>query len=257
MRDACPRPNAREGSANTECREVQPVSGLGVAQEDANSPTGPFAVRVLSVQCPSVVLMLIVAIAAALAAGVSALFAWRSAAHAKRSVAEATRSADAAETAAGAAMITAQADRAEDHRKRAPKLAVVVEELVEHDGDAVIYRVRNNGPADLDSVVVHRPVMGDVEGRIRYDVAATTRTGWDSTAEIGPILVAEYGRFTLALGHGATLPEFVVKIISRAGDDEPWVTTETLAHPRRDPPPPPPQALPPSPLEPSAYDLEF
>jgi hypothetical protein len=193
--------------------------------------------------------MFVLTMLATLAAGLGAVFAWRSAAHAKGSVAEAKRSADAAEQAAGAAMITAQADKAEDHRQRTPKLGINVEAMAEHDGDSVIYRVRNNGSADLDSVVVHRPVMGDVEGRIRYDVAATTRTGWQDTAEIGPIPVAEYGRFTLALGHNATLPEFVVKIVCRAGAEEPWVITETLANPRKNPPPPKPIAVIASPLD--------
>lgn len=73
------------------------------------------------------------------------------------------RSADAAEMSTGAAAATAEADRAEDHRRRTPRLVVAVEAKTEHDGTNVIYCVSNEGPADLDSVVVNRPILGDVE----------------------------------------------------------------------------------------------
>jgi len=176
-----------------------------------------------------------VAVVSAVVAVLSLRHSKRSADAAQASLAEAKRSADAAEKSAGAATITAEADRAEDHRRRQPQLLVAVEALAEHDGTAVIYRVTNEGPTDLASVVVHEPILGEVEGRIRHPVA---RTGMDygATAEIGPIPCGTYGRFTLSLGSGGVLPEFRVKIVSRAGSEE-WREVVLLDRPRRPPPP--------------------
>lgn len=112
----------------------------------------------------------------------------------------AKRSGDAAEHSAAAAQVSADAAAAEDRRARTPNLVVFVEELVPHDGTDVIYRVRNDGPEDLDSVTVLRSVLGPVEANIRHEVAATSRSGYGDEAEIGPIPVAQYARFTLSLG---------------------------------------------------------
>ncbi|WP_155859341.1 hypothetical protein [Cellulomonas sp. KRMCY2] len=186
-------------------------------------------------------LMLALTIIATAVAVISAVVAVRALGHARRSadaaetsLAEARRSADAAEKSAGAAAVTAEADRAEDQRQRHPRLAVAVERLVPHDGPDAIYRVTNEGPTDLDSVVVYEPILGEVEGRIRHPVA---RTGLDygRTAEVGPIPMGAYGRFTLSLGAGAGLPQFRVKIVSRAGQEE-WSDVVLLDHPREQPP---------------------
>ena len=109
-------------------------------------------------------------------------------------------------------------------------MTVAVERLVPRDGRDAIYRVTNEGPVDLDSVVVYEPVLGEVEGRIRHPVA---RTGSDysRTAEVGPIPMGTYGRFTLSLGVGVELPQFRVKIVSRAGEEE-WAELVLLDPPR-------------------------
>jgi len=44
-----------------------------------------------------------------------------------------------------------------------------------------------------------------------------------------------YGRFTLSLGSKAALPEFRVKVVSRAGDEK-WVRVVLFDYPRRPPP---------------------
>lgn len=182
---------------------------------------------------------IIATVVAAISAVVASLALWqakRSADAANESLAEAKRSADAAEESASAAAITAEADRAENHRKRTPRLAVTVDALAEHDGTDVIYRVTNEGPADLDSVVVYRPVLGEVEGRINHPVARIGAVYGDE-AEIGPIAMGTYGRFTLSLGVRADLPEFRVKIVSKVGKEE-WPSVVLLDQPRKPPPPP-------------------
>jgi hypothetical protein len=190
--------------------------------------------------------MLTVAIIATAAAALSGWAAWRSAAHAKATVeeakrsadaaeaslAEARRSADAAERAAGAAMVTAEADQAADHRAREPRLIVTVENMVEHDASEAIFRVLNNGPVDLESVIVHRPILGEVEGRVRHQVAHTGVTDYASWANLGPIAVTEYERFTLSLGIRDELPEFRIRMVCSAGDES-WPLTFLLDHPRK------------------------
>lgn len=198
--------------------------------------------------------MLVLTVIATMVAAVSAVLAVlalreakRSANAAEDSLAEAKRSADAAEKSAGAAAVTAEADHAEDHRRRTPRLVMTIDAKAEHDGTEVIYRVTNEGPADLDSVVVHRPLLGDVEGRIVHPVA---RTGaeYSDAAEIGPIAMGTYGRFTLRLGSGVVLPEFRVKIVSIAGDES-WSSVARLDEPRKPPPPAKPVAVSASPLD--------
>lgn len=180
--------------------------------------------------------MLALTIVATVVAAVSAVIAAFALKHAKDSAADAKRSADAAETSAGAATITAAADRAADLRAREPQLIVTVDAMVPHDGQDAIYRVLNEGPQNLDSVVVHRPVLGEVEGRIVHQVAHTGGTGYQDQAPLGAIPVTEYQRFTLNLGVREDLPEFRVKIVCRSGDDA-WTVTRVLDNPRRGRPP--------------------
>lgn len=183
----------------------------------------------------SMLALTIVATAVAVLSAATAVLAVR---HAKRSadaseksVAEAKRSADAAEKSAGAAAITAEADRAEDHRQRRPRLLVAVEPFVAPDGTQAIYRVTNRGTTDIDSVVVHQPIIGEVEGQIIHPVAATGEGDYGETAELGPIVMGSYRRFTLSLGSRAALPEFSVKVVSCVGNEE-WAEVVELEAPR-------------------------
>lgn len=136
----------------------------------------------------------------------------------EKSVAEAKRAADAAERSAGAAVSTAEAARAQDRRARRPRLRVVIDQLAPHDGVSVIFRIIHDGPADLESVVVHQPASSELDGRIVHPVA---RIGgeWATTAEVGPIEMGAHARFILSLGSSPTLPPFAVKIVSRIGDE--------------------------------------
>jgi len=163
-------------------------------------------------------------------AGRSVVQARRSADAAEQSVSEAKRAADAAERSAGAATITAEADRAQEHRARQPRLRVVVDQLAAHDGPSVIYRVHNDGPANLESVVVNQPVPSEADGRIHHEVAPIGGS-WSSEAEIGPIGMGAHARFTLSLGHAPNLPAFAVRIDCRAGVED-WSEVIHLDEPR-------------------------
>jgi NAD-specific glutamate dehydrogenase len=106
----------------------------------------------------------------------SVIEARRSADAAEASVREAGRSAAAAEAAARSSAVSADADRAADHRARAPRLDLALESPAEHDGTDAIYRVRNQGPTSLDSIVVHRPLTQHDVGRVVHPVAAVGDT---------------------------------------------------------------------------------
>lgn len=222
----------------------------------------------MSAWWPTVILMLVLTIIATVLAAISIVVAWRSSVHANRSATEARRSADAAEasvaearraaaaaeSSASAAGISAEADAAADHRARTPQLAVTVDTLAAHDGTSVIYRVRNDGPVDLDSVTVHRPIVGVVEGGIVHPVAPVGDDFAD-VAEIGPIPITAYERFVLSLGSNETLPDFRVRIVCTAGDES-WPGSFALDPPRRSRPVDP-EPLGNSTTEPSIVDMEF
>lgn len=149
------------------------------------------------------------AIAALVVAALSALFAYR-----------ATRAANRSAAAA----------EATDRRDRTPKLAMLLSAPAPAPGDRVIYTVRNDGPQDLDHVVVHRPRPTD---RITYPIAVTGGGGgWaDDEIDLGPVALGGTARFTLCCGAGEDLPELRVRIECRAGRDQ-WAVVQVLPTPR-------------------------
>ena len=158
-------------------------------------------------------------IAGLMLSGVATLIALAGILVAVRARADSRRSADAAEAA--------------ELRASRPRLRVEPEGTVQRDATDVIYRVRNMEGPDLTSVVVERPAVDPADGGVTYPVAATGRPGgYGDSAEIGPIPLTHYGRFTFCLGSGATLPEFIVKITCRDRDGRTWVISETLETPR-------------------------
>lgn len=151
-------------------------------------------------------------------AGVLAVVALVSAGVAWRARGDSNRSATAAEAA--------------EHRASRPRLIIEPEGDVPRDATDVIYRVHNSDGPDLALVVVHRPAVAPVDRGVVYPVAATGRSDYADSAEIGPIPLAQYGRFTLKIGSGDQLPDFRVKITCRAADGPPWEISETLLTPR-------------------------
>ena len=120
------------------------------------------------------------------------------------------------------------AQEAADRRARSPRL--VVSPLPADEGaTSVIYALRNDGPQDLDAIVIYRPRPND---DITYPIA---RTGHDWVADevdLGPLAMTQEARFTLGVGVAASLPTFQVRIECRAGRDT-WDLPETLEPPRR------------------------
>ena len=147
--------------------------------------------------------------------------------HSKRSASAAQRSADAADRSALSADRSASVAEAEDRRARTPRFALLLDQP--GSGDRMIYRVRNDGPQDLESVVVHRPRP---PGGIEYHVAVTGKsTGWVDEADLGPIALGQEARFTLGCGFDPVLSEFRVRVECRAGNDE-WTRLLVLPPPR-------------------------
>lgn len=166
---------------------------------------------------------------AILALIVSVVGAW----YAKKSADSSKLSAEAATESAEAAKQSAAADLAEDHRARTPDIKIKVEKKTSHTGTSAIYVVRNDGPQDLDSVVVHRPRPAN---GITYGIAVTGATDFQDEADLGPLPLAQEARFTLSFGSAPKLPEFRVRIVCRRGDEE-WHLTQLLGKGRKAPPP--------------------
>ena len=167
-----------------------------------------------------------IGIAALLVSVVSAVFtflAWwssnRSAAASERSAAAADRSAAAAESS--------------DRREREPILSISLDHPVPAPADLVIYRVRNDGPQDLASVVIYRPQPPD---RITYPLAVTGDTaGWAANEiALGPLAVTREAKFTFCCGSAVELPEFRVRIECKSGPDT-WTLSRVLPPPRGEP----------------------
>ena len=140
---------------------------------------------------------------------------------------EAARSADAAHR-------SAVVDEAADHRERQPVLDITLTSSAPFPADLAIYRVRNDGVQDLDSVIVHRPRPPN---QIVYQVAVTGGSGdLQDEIDLGPIVITQGASFTLGCGANEELPEFRVRIEVRAGT-EVWTLNELLPNPRGEPEP--------------------
>ena len=85
--------------------------------------------------------------AALVVAVVAAFYARNAAVAANRAAAAAHRSADVAELT--------------ERRDRTPQLAILLDNPVPAPADRVIYRVRNDGPQDLDALTIYRPRPAD------------------------------------------------------------------------------------------------
>jgi hypothetical protein len=164
----------------------------------------------------------------AVALGIAALIvALVSAGAAVRSIRHARRSAVAADEAAKAAKRSAEMAEAADRRARTPHLTILLDQPGQ--GDRMIYRIRNDGPQDLDDMVVHHPQPPD---GIKYEITRTgDMRGWQDRAELGPIAMTQEGRITLSCGAAEELPEFRVRVVSHCGTDT-WETVYVLPSPR-------------------------
>ncbi len=133
-----------------------------------------------------------------------------------------------ARVSARAGARSAAAAVASDHRVRTPNLAILHDDPTPAPGDRVIYRVRNDGPQDLEELVVYRPRPPD---RIKYPIAVTGGDWADDEVGLGPLALTQEVRFTLCCGSAQDPPDFRVRIMCRAGDDE-WEFGALLPNPR-------------------------
>ena len=146
-----------------------------------------------------------------------------------RALHESGRAAKAAERAAEASERAADSAEATDRRNREPQLTIMLSDPVAAPGDRAIYRVRNDGPQDLDSILIYPPTTTD---RITYPIAITGAGGWQTEPiELGPLALTHENRLTLCCGTANVLPEFHVRIEGRAGNDR-WDLSRPLTNPR-------------------------
>ena len=160
---------------------------------------------------------LIVSIIAAIAAVLGFWATWRSAKAAKDSAEQARRSADAAD--------------ATERRERRPSLTISRSSTAGYLDDRVLYRIRNDGPQDLDRITIYRPRPPD---GVKYPLAVTSDPGgWvDDEIEVGPLRLTQEAQFSLCCGAGVALPDFLVRIECESGEDS-WTLTSALPHPRK------------------------
>lgn len=112
---------------------------------------------------------------------------------------------------------------------RTPKLAVWLDHPAPSGTNRVIFRVRNDGPTGLDSVVVYRPRTTD---KITYPIAHTGRSGgWENDEVHVGLALDEQTAVTLCRGSADALPEYRCRVKCRSGDDT-WTVVVPLPTPR-------------------------
>ena len=131
--------------------------------------------------------------------------------------------------ARGDAARSARASEAADHRARVPQLDILLSQSAPAPNDRVIYRVQNNGPQNLDDLIVHRPRPSD---RQTYPIAITGGGSWAvDEIHLGAVALTQEVRFTLCCGAAEDLPEFRVRIDCLSGGDS-WTIAHLLPPPR-------------------------
>lgn len=125
---------------------------------------------------------------------------------------------------------SAKAAEAADRRARMPQLRFFLDHPVDAPIENVIYRVRNEGPQDLDRITVFRPKP---PGGITYPVAVTgDGAGYaEDEIQLGSLALTKEARFTFCCGAAEDLPEFLVRVECAAGNDE-WTLSLALPSPR-------------------------
>ena len=87
---------------------------------------------------------------------------------------------------------------AKDRRERTPSLTFTLSSPQPAPIDNAIYRIHNDGPEDLASIVVHRPITPGPDGII-YPIALTREGHYCDTVDVGPLRVSESERITALL----------------------------------------------------------
>ncbi len=118
---------------------------------------------------------------------------------------------------------------AAEHRALTPQLEVILSEPAPAPADRVIYRLRNNGPQDLEDIVIYRPRVRD---QIIYPIALTGSDDWaKDEIHLGPVELGQDAPFTFCCGVAQELPEFRVRIACNL-KNKTWEMTQLLTPPR-------------------------
>lgn len=109
-----------------------------------------------------------------------------------------------------------------------PRLTLIAEDVGDEDARQVFYRLRNDGPRDLDSVVVFRPRPSD---GLTYAIAKVGGAWADDDVELGRLALTQEAHLTFACGSTRPWPDFRVIISGKAGRDS-WRLVRSLEEPR-------------------------
>lgn len=141
---------------------------------------------------------------------------------------DSSRSAQASERSAKAAEQSAATAQEVDRRARTPQLDLILTDPSPPPTDRVIYKVRNDGPQDLEDIVIYRPRLPN---QIIYPVAVTGSDWAEDDIHLGPIVLGQEMQFTFCCGAAPELPEFRVRIECHS-ENESWEMTRLLPPPR-------------------------
>ncbi|MEN2742495.1 hypothetical protein ABCS02_32365 [Microbacterium sp. X-17] len=136
------------------------------------------------------------------------------------SVVYARRSARAAESSAAVST-----DR--HRRDREPQLRIWLPEMIDVAEDKAIYHLINDGPDDLDSVVIFKPFATDDLSR---PIAITGEGNFRHEIQLGALPMGVERRFTVAVGAGSdsrTDPDLRLRIVCTRGSDT-WTLVKAL-----------------------------
>lgn len=115
---------------------------------------------------------------------------------------------------------------------RTPTLVVEQEGVIDKSDPQWFYRLRNDGPADLDSVTVHPP---DTHDSVTYPLAAVGEGGFvDGPLRLGSLPIGAEHRFSLGVGPSpdGKCPAFRVRVVATKAM---WTWPQVLLLP--EPPP--------------------
>ena len=86
------------------------------------------------------------------------------------------------------------------------------------------FSILNEGPQDLDSIVIYRPRTSD---GVHYQLAVEGSDFAQDEIEVGPLSLGHEARFVLSVGTAESLPDFRVRVECRSGRDK-WKSTRLL-----------------------------
>lgn len=112
-------------------------------------------------------------------------------------------------------------------RAREPRLAFSADEVPATESK-VVFTVRNDGPQDLDSLLVYRP---RARGGVTYPLAVLGKNFEEDEVELGPLDLNQEAKFVLAIGSSADPPQFRVRVVAQAGSDR-WTLSQHLEVPQ-------------------------